>query len=469
MHRPAQWLSTAAILLPPVLCGAQGSPIPPSAISPSGGFSSAAEPGFSVNSNGELIVTHGTVSVCVSRSTVVEFRPQPDDPQFKPDSYAIYLQSHLAATRAKADTGSENVNFRMRLDKQNFIAEHVRVTGWVQASAPVTIIRAHLFSGSSDAPSLAVANERLILGAGKGSKPASVYLFLKGEFVGRTTGRVAGATLDARPLAPGDYDIWAVPQEADGSIGLPVDEKVTIAPRYSIVGMPASELTVAAGHEGERLPLRISCAPSCGAARTRLFLDGDYVAQGDGSAFLVQLPLDNVPSGRATLSLVGVGPDGQRYAKETYTFAIDNEPWMARVGSSAEYQEILANEQQMAQAEQQMEQALAEASHEPEYSQITNDQYSKDTNYSDIGTDISVTNSTQTYQANNKLADDLGNARKALVQMAQLQLQNGELYAGLKLYGLARDCFNQVISEMDATTTTGAKARSDLDNLPKED
>ena len=297
------------------------------------------------------------------------------------------------------------------------------------------------------------------------SRMGDSFLFLGRTCLGKLNDPKGIAQIDSRSLAAGDYRMWLVSETADGLLVAPAGADISVSNRYVITTPNPDEPFLAPDHsENVPFPIHVSKQKGVSAEKTLVYFGERLVGESDQADFDMALPLKDIPTGEATVEVVGVGKDGVLYPGEQIKVKIKNVPWENRVYRSDEYAVIRENRPKIAVLEQEVAAWYARAMAEPDF---TVENRSTIDQYYDLHGRLVTSDFMQVLRTPGHTPEYLANAKRALFAMAQLQYQCGQYSLLLNMREWARNEFQHVAKELGDNSATGRLAKQQLAQFRK--
>ena len=414
-----------------------------------------------LGSSDRIRLTGRSQKISTLPKTTFELAPQCDLPDFKPTEIALFVGGQR--------TRHEYLNPGATLPIFSFessgdILDHTKLT--VKAidkkNRTVELMSVEVDSGATLKPDTLkmILNDERIEMMGAENAGGSTYLFLGHDYLGAIKG-AGSASVDARRLPAGQYELFCVGTRSDGTV-LPVTRNiVNISPRYQILSDESDGTAVL---EGTKTSVTISVKRSAVAkiSKTRLYAADRFVGANDANDFTIPIPLGDAPSGDVSIVLVGVGNDGTLYAPETISVRIKNplhDAFIARDARASKLQQML---RKMSNFDQDVAYWYERAKQEPAFKTYMTgksiyaiDEFGRMASLGYIES-ITIPGDPGRY---------LAECKAAVVRRAQHRLEIGQIQKLLGLRDRARGTFEQVIEEVGAKSGIGLAATQELMSL----
>ena len=275
-------------------------------------------------------------------------------------------------------------------------------------------------------------------------------LYLRDIYLGRVSDSAGKIDVDERLLPPGKYSCQMAGQNVDGIYVPGASSEFTVPKRYTIECAKAAQEVVIGEHDDENLKVTVAHTPGLSIKKTRVYIAGNFVKEVEGDNFTVALPTHDVPTSKQCfVEVIGVASDGVTYPVESLTLNIKNEPWELRLYHTPEYERIEANNAKIDVLWQDVCSNLERAKYEPSI-------------YKDSRT-FTLESITDHYTVG-KSAEYQAAAKKAFIQMTQMQLQTARLYRKLNMKTSACSMYKNVVREVGASLD-GEAAKTELSAL----
>ena len=241
----------------------------------------------------------------------------------------------------------------------------------------------------------------------------------------------------------------------------------TIESRYRLElpqVMPESTMRVSLEKPNSTIVLRTSRSEGCSATIAHIYVDSIYLGDVTPDSPEIPIPLRDLPTGKIMIEAVPVGKDGLEYPAESIEFSIKNVGWEQRTYNTSAYTQILTNIKRITELEKEAVSWMTRAENEPNFTVSSS-------NNTEQGTDSRGFRYTITYlttlRVPGRAGEYIAKARAAVMNMAQLTLENGRLYRSLKMNGAAKSTFRRAIYLAGSKTNTGSIAQGELTALLK--
>ena len=156
--------------------------------------------------------------------------------------------------------------------------------------------------------------------------------------------------------------------------------------------------------------------------------------------------------------MVPVGKDKFEYPAETITFTLKNPEWEQKTYRTPEYGQIQKNLKRISDHEKAAVRWIAKAEEQPNFT-FPNTNRTRGTSTSEIRYTVPFLNS---LKMTGKAGEYVGNAREAVISMAQLTLENARLHKKLRMHDWARANYQNAVYLAGDKTHTGNLAQGEL-------
>ncbi|MCX6379529.1 MAG: hypothetical protein NT023_08645 [Armatimonadetes bacterium] len=389
----------------------------------------------------------------------VEFAPTipNNQPEYKP--VQIYVSINNALTTRK-DLLSDLAlgTFRVEGGSSNASRKRVKIGLLDQFEHPLLVMD-YAIRGYTTAPVLSPIfksrGERIDISIPDREKFGKVYMFWEQLCLGVIEGKTNALEFDIRQLPPGKHRFWFVAEDSFSTLLQPVYTDIAVQPRYVLkIDKMSNEIMVPKDAVNPVLNIHVNTADALSIAYTKLFMAGHYVGKSENKEFEMPSSLRDVPSGRATLELIGVSNDGVTYPPETLTLQIKNKQWELKMLYSPEYIPIQELLEQVPELEQTYASFQAKADNEPATRIEVSETVDKRGN-----------RRTTTHAIPGRKAEYAGKAAVAQVALTQVNLSLAHRYSALEYYEMAIACYIRAIKLSSASNSTFMQAKQELKSL----
>ena len=413
-----------------------------------------------------FVFTGTTANIYVPVGSYVELQPSTDIPGFTPTAITV-IEDGVKTQTFGLDKNSGLPFLRVNPPEGNSNRKRVQVVLYDATARPQVIQQFTLRSRFPNMPlsfSTQVKGEQCNLLISDRTSLSDVYIRLNGVYLGHVADKAEHVCLNAQRLPPGQYTCEMMAQSSDGVLLPAVTQQFSIPARYTLTGVvPDQSVTVEQPADTAVLPIHVKHLAGLGIVTTRVYIGGDLVKEAAEEEFDVKLPLKNIPSGKNTIDVIGVGADGATYPVESVLINIQNEPWEQDTYPKPEYIELKEKLAEVQALDKLFQYWFDQYSHEP-FSKVVGE-YLIDsrtllpTLWPNIHSMI-----TQSY-APGRALEYKRKADKCLNDMAKARLEAARLYVKLHMKQQARAQYRLVIQEVGADTPLAVKAKADVQEL----
>jgi hypothetical protein len=422
----------------------------------------AAVPGYN-KAQGDLLIVSGRQTKGYHvKALPILYKPDPTGVQGIIRTY--FLVNNRVVRTDAVNTGDSLPAYPFpRTDDGDISSKHIQIVAQTEDNERYSLIDCRLYAYSPPLSldyTAAVNGERGEFRFKDRAKLGSVFCYINEECIGKLNSE-ATAECDLRHLAPGTYRFAAIAETTDGMI-LPFRSYAfTIAPRYRLqLPQVSPEVTVRVSVEEPNGALVLRAIPqeACSAALAHVYVDSTYMGDVLPQSPEIALSLKDIPTGKILIEVVPVGKDGLEYPAETLEFHLKNEGWEQRTIRTPEFRQTEANIKQIDAYEKEAIAWFTKAEGEPNFVVSSG---SRSTNGSTEGFRFTLPY-LSTAKASGRGGEYLAKARTAVMNMAQLTLENARLYRRLKMNAAAKANYRRAIHLAGSQTNTGSIAKGEL-------
>jgi len=390
---------------------------------------------------------------------------------FKPDSSGVegiirtyfYVNNRVAVTDS-VNTGETLPIYPYARTDNEASGKRVQVIGLTEEGKRYSLADCMLYSY---APTIALDYTATMRGEQgeftfkNRSKLGTIHCYINETSIGKLGAESSTASCDLRHLPAGNYRFAAIAETPDGYL-LPFQSYAfTIVPRFQLELpqiTPDVPITVAAEQPNSSIVVRAVRDAMCSATLARVFVDDNYMGDITIDAPELVLPLRDLPTGKILVEVVPVGKDKLNYPAETIAFTLKNPEWEQKTYRTSEYTQIQKNLKRISDHERAAVRWIAKAEDEPNFS-LPDTNRARGTSASEIRYTVPFLN---TLKMTGRAGEYVGNAREAVISMAQLTLDNARLHKKLRLHDTAKANYQNAIYIAGGKTHTGSLAQGEL-------
>jgi ankyrin repeat protein len=421
----------------------------------------SSAPVFRPSSLGRLLISARESKVTVFNTQVIEFAPTFDRADITLIEVTLFVDGR--EVRTQPVTSIQNLpHFSFETSNRDGDIQRVRLIGVDRLRKPIELLKADVkskFINRSNGLKLGAYGDQIkIINAEAISEIADI--FTPSGYLGRVASALEFA-IDSRQLPPGSYSFWTVQSNKNGEVYPPLLSTLEIKPRFKLFSEFETSTFVV---EGTRTSVPIDIKPHSGQqiSSYQIFFDGAKIAENLISQQQVLISLLNVPTGKASFKVVGIGQDGSSFAAESIMIQIKNpfiDSLLVRDSRAKELQQMY---KKMALYDQNVIYWYERAINEPEFHTYI---FGKTFFAVDTFGRMASVGYIESLSVPGNAGKYLAECKAAVVRRSQFRLEIGQLQKKIGLLEAAKRTLEQVVFEVGSKSGIGLIAEQELRGL----